>query len=285
MTSKILSFYSWLKNEVITVLLILLGDQLTSRSGSFGGCSIGGRDYPDGSWVPVGGLRICRCRRGIVRAPCEGRKTQQPSSFPVGLSFGTSSRGDRIENRTIGGINKSIAAVSFKTPIVRLENKRKQIVPKEKKVTKRRLTSGKGTAKLFKLFPEVKEPVVRTSNKTGCHVGGEFYEYPTITQSMSACRCVPNHIRSFAHFISPPTYVWVKTFAGARWKGCSGAGKAGSRSASVVWSGAALCPSRELSGSRMGASVRVSVRARWRRGVSETMSCSIMLVWDNRDLI
>ena len=35
---------------------------------------------------------------------------------------------------------------------------------------------------------KVVEPVLRTSNKTGCHVGGDFYQYPTLTQSMSACR-------------------------------------------------------------------------------------------------
>ena len=173
---------------------MFLGDQLTSRSGSFGGCRLGGRDYPDGAWVPVGGSRICRCMRGIVRAPCKAERRQiqptPPSSFAVGLSFGTSSRGNENKNRTIGQINKAVGEVSFKPPIVRLKTEETRIGPKEKRVTKRRLTSGKGSAKLFKLFPEVAEPVVRTSNKTGCHVGGNFYEYPTLTQSMSACRFV-----------------------------------------------------------------------------------------------
>ena len=169
---------------------------MTSRSGSFGGCSIGGRNYPDGAWVPVGGSRVCRCMRGIVRAPCKAERRlarpTPPSSFAVGLSFGTSARGSGNKNRTIGQINKNIAQVSFKPPIVRLEKEGTKVAPKEKTVTRRRLTSGKGTAKLFKLFKEVEEPVVRTSNTTGCHVGGNFYEYPTLTQSMSACRYVPN---------------------------------------------------------------------------------------------
>ena len=169
---------------------------MTSRSGSFGGCSIGVQDYPDGAWVPVGGSRVCRCMRGIVRAPCKAERRlarpTPPSSFAVGLSFGTSARGSGNKNRTIGQINKNIAEVSFKPPIVRLEKEGTKLAPKEKTVTRRRLTSGKGTAKLFKLFQEVEEPVVRTSNKTGCHVGGNFYEYPTLTQSMSACRYVPN---------------------------------------------------------------------------------------------
>ena len=177
-------------------LLLLSGDHLTSRNDSSGGCSVGGQDYPDGAWVPVGGSRICRCMRGIVRAPCraERRRIQPtpPPSFAVGLSFGTLSGGNEKKNKTIGQINKSIVEVSFKQPIVMLKNEGTKIGPKEKTVTRRRLTSGKGTAKLFKLFPEVQEPVVRTSNKTGCHVGGKFFEYPTLTQSMSACRCALN---------------------------------------------------------------------------------------------
>jgi len=188
------------KEEPGTVLMqiaqslgFFIGDHLTSRSESFGGCSLGGRDYPDGAWVPVGGSRICRCMRGIVRAPCKAERRQvqrpPPSSFAVGLSFGTSSMGNKNKNWTIGQIKKGIAEVSFKPPIVRLKTEGTKIAPQEKTVTRRRLTSGKGTAKLFKLFQEVQEPVVRTSNKTGCHVGGNFYEYPTLTQSMSACRC------------------------------------------------------------------------------------------------
>jgi len=179
--------------QIAQSLGFFIGDHLTSRSDSSGGCSIGGRDYPDGAWVPVGGSRICRCMRGIVRAPCraERRRIQPtpPPSFAVGLSFGTLSGGNEKKNKTIGQINKSIAEVSFKQPIVMLKNEGTKIGPKEKTVTRRRLTSGKGTAKLFKLFPEVQEHVVRTSNKTGCHVRGKFFEYPTLTQSMSACRC------------------------------------------------------------------------------------------------
>lgn len=179
--------------QIAQSLGFFIGDHLTSRSDSVGGCSIGGRDYPDGAWVPVGGSRICRCMRGIVRAPCraERRRIQPtpPPSFAVGLSFGTLSGGNEKKNKTIGQINKSIAEVSFKQPIIMSNNEGLNIAPKEKTVTRRRLTSGKGTAKLFKLFPEVQEPVVRTSNKTGCHVGGKFFEYPTLTQSMSACRC------------------------------------------------------------------------------------------------
>ena len=188
------ALYLNLYQHFARILLLFLGDQLTSRSGSFGGCRLGGRDYPDGAWVPVGGSRICRCMRGIVRAPCKAERRQihptPPSSFAVGLSFGTSSRGNENKNRTIGQINKGIGEVSFKPPIERLKTEETRIGPNEKRVTKRRLTSGKGSAKLFKLFPEVAEPVVRTSNKTGCHVGGNFYEYPTLTQSMSACRFV-----------------------------------------------------------------------------------------------
>merc|ERR1719234_1381122 len=92
--------------QIAQSLGFFIGDHLTSRSESIGGCSIGGRDYPDGSWVPVGGLRTCRCMRGIVRAPCraETRRRIQPTpppSFAVGLAFGTLSRGNENKNRTI----------------------------------------------------------------------------------------------------------------------------------------------------------------------------------------
>ena len=182
---------------------------MTSRSDSVGGCNIGGRYYSDQSWVPVGGSRLCRCLRGIVRAPCRTERRRipsaPPSSFAVGLSFGTSS--SRNRSQTIDQIKKGVSEVSFKTPVIRLEDGRTQVIDKKTetkrklntskgtqatltsgKGTQRRLTSGRGTAKLFRLFPEVVEPVLRTSNKTGCHVGGDFYQYPALTQSMSACR-------------------------------------------------------------------------------------------------
>ena len=196
---------------------------MTSRSDSVGGCNIGGRYYSDQSWVPVGGSRLCRCLRGIVRAPCRTERRRipsaPPSSFAVGLSFGTSSssKGGGNRSQTINQIRKGVSEVSFKTPVIRLEDGRTQVIDKKtetkrklntskgtqatltsdkgtetiltsSKGTQRRLTSGRGTAKLFRLFPEVVEPVLRTSNKTGCHVGGDFYQYPALTQSMSACR-------------------------------------------------------------------------------------------------
>ena len=196
---------------------------MTSRSDSVGGCNIGGRYYSDQSWVPVGGSRLCRCLRGIVRAPCRTERRRipstPPSSFAVGLSFGTSSssKGGGNRSQTIDQIKKGFSEVSFKTPVIRLEDGRTKVIEKKTetkrklntskgtqatlasdkgtettltsgKGTQRRLTSGRGTAKLFRLFPEVVEPVLRTSNKTGCHVGGDFYQYPALTQSMSACR-------------------------------------------------------------------------------------------------
>ena len=223
------------------------GDQLTSRSDSVGGCNIGGRYYSDQSWVPVGGSRLCRCLRGIVRAPCRTERRRipstPPSSFAVGLSFGTSSFRNR--SQTIDQIKKGGSEVSFKTPVIRLEDGRTKVIDKQMgtkrklntgkgtqatltsgkgtetthttgKGTQRRLTSGRGTAKLFRLFPEVVEPVLRTSNKTGCHVGGDFYQYPTLTQSMSACRfdlgvmlcflCC--HFIPYSHIIS--CFLWNK---------------------------------------------------------------------------
>jgi len=122
--------------QIAQSLGLFIGDHLTSRSGSFGGCSIGGREYPDGAWVPVGGLRVCRCMRGIVRAPCKAERRlpqpSPPSSFAVGLSFGTSARGSENKNRTIGQINKNLAEVSFKPPIVMLKKEGTKIAPKKK---------------------------------------------------------------------------------------------------------------------------------------------------------
>jgi len=209
--------------KIAQSLGFFIGDQLTSRSDSVGGCNIGGRYYSDQSWVPVGGSRLCRCLRGIVRAPCRTERRRipstPPSSFAVGLSFGTSSsRGGGNRSQTIDQIKEGVSEVSFKTPVIRLEDGRTKVIAKKTetkrklntskgtqatlasdkgtettltsgKGTQRRLTSGRGTAKLFRLFPEVVEPVLRTSNKTGCHVGGDFYQYPALTQSMSACRC------------------------------------------------------------------------------------------------
>ena len=79
--------------------------------------------------------------------------------------------------------------MSFKTPIVTLQKGQLVETPLQTVTARRREHSGKGKAKLFRLFPEVHEPVVRTSNSTGCTVGGAFYPYPDVTSAMSACRC------------------------------------------------------------------------------------------------
>ena len=122
------------------------GDQLTSRSDSVGGCNIGGRYYSDQSWVPVGGSRLCRCLRGIVRAPCRTERRRipstPPSSFAVGLSFGTSSssKGGGNRSQTIDQIKKGFSEVSFKTPVIRLEDGRTKVIDKKTETKKFRMT-------------------------------------------------------------------------------------------------------------------------------------------------
>lgn len=176
-----------------------------------GGCQAGGSHYKDGAWVPVrhsrqpkhrhqtsfSGVSLCQCQGGSVRCHGGERATQAvtPRTFAVGLSFKTSSKTQdngrvsfntgaaKIGDRT-GDVSAAVRKILNKDRFVESE-------PSERKagLSKRRLTSGKGTAKLFRLFPEVHDPAIRTSNSTGCSVGGEYYPYPASTSGMAACRC------------------------------------------------------------------------------------------------
>ena len=49
---------------------------------------------------------------------------------------------------------------------------------------------GIGTGAFYKLYPDLEKPVVKTSNRTGCWVRGNFFTFPTtITSSTSTLRC------------------------------------------------------------------------------------------------
>ena len=49
---------------------------------------------------------------------------------------------------------------------------------------------GAGTGAFYKLYPDDEKPVVKTSNRTGCWVRGNFFTFPTdITSRASTLRC------------------------------------------------------------------------------------------------
>jgi hypothetical protein len=160
----------------------------------------GCRGAREGAWVPTGSGTACLCRAGKIGPPCRGlarRRTEPtpPGSFIVGLTFGTAAKaGENSDWPRSSGSSKMSprpAVSSFQTRFKSSQGLSLVTTPSVElnRGTKRRLTSGHGTAKLFRLFPEVKEPVIRTSNMTGCTVRGQFYEYPASLATASACRC------------------------------------------------------------------------------------------------
>ena len=49
---------------------------------------------------------------------------------------------------------------------------------------------GSGTGAFYKLYPDLEKPVVKTSNRTGCWVRGNFFTFPNnISSSASTLRC------------------------------------------------------------------------------------------------
>ena len=160
------------------------------------GCWSGGEHHREGAWVSGGGGAVCRCVGGRLGSCREGEARGRGGatslqSFPVSLTFGTSSKGKG------GGWTRPASSAKRPGGLLSLGTFYKTGSPAGSAPPRRegspgvgrRLTSGKGTAKLFRLFPEVHEPAARTSNRTGCTVKGEFYSYPSSLSPSSACRC------------------------------------------------------------------------------------------------